>query len=131
MLTGRNQWYYEGQPVMRHLRDFENKHNDKNTFCLFIAPKIHRDTINTFWMAIKYEYEGKKQRIIPLSIDNFIELLKILIEIKQNGNFLKHDELFRLYNNVLEKSETMPNSDQWLKDIPKILTSWKKSLNLT
>ena len=131
MLTGRNQWYYEGQPVMRHLRDFENKHNDKNTFCLFIAPKIHRDTINTFWMAIKYEYEGKKQRIIPLSIDNFIELLKILIEIKQNGNFLKHDELFRLYNNVLEKSETVPNSNQWLKDIPKILTSWKKSLNLT
>ena len=131
MLTGRNQWYYEGQPVMRHLRDFENKHNDKNTFCLFIAPKIHRDTINTFWMAIKYEYEGKKQKIIPLSIDNFIELLKILIEIKQNGNFLKHDELFRLYNNVLEKSETMPNSDQWLKYIPKILTSWKKSLNLT
>jgi hypothetical protein len=131
MLTGRNQWYYEGQPVMRHLRDFENKHNDKNTFCLFIAPKIHRDTINTFWMAIKYEYEGKKQRIIPLSIDNFIELLKILIEIKQNGNFLKHDELFRLYSNVLEKSETMSNSDQWLKDIPKIFTSWKKSLNLT
>ena len=128
MLTGRNQWYYEGQPVMRHLRDFENKHNDKNTFCLFIAPKIHRDTINTFWMAIKYEYEGKKQRIIPLSIDNFIELLKILIEIKQNGNFLKHDELFRLYNNVLEKSETVPSSDQWLKDIPKILTSWKKTL---
>ncbi len=128
MLTGRNQWYYEGQPVMRHLRDFENKHNDKNTFCLFIAPKIHRDTINTFWMAIKYEYEGKKQRIIPLSIDNFIELLKILIEIKQNGNFLKHDELFRLYNNVLEKSETMPNSDQWLKDIPKIIASWKKTL---
>ncbi len=128
MLTGRNQWYYEGQPVMRHLRDFENKHNDKNTFCLFIAPKIHRDTINTFWMAIKYEYEGKKQRIIPLSIDNFIELLKILIEIKQKGNFLKHDELFRLYNNVLEKSETMNNSDQWLKDIPKILTSWKKTL---
>ena len=131
MLTGRNQWYYEGQPVMRHLRDFENKHNDKNAFCLFIAPKIHRDTINTFWTAIKYEYEGKKQRIIPLSINNFIELLKILIEIKQNGNSLKHGELFRLYNDILENSKIMPDSDQWLRNISKILISWKKSLNLT
>lgn len=25
MLTNRQQWYAEGQPVMRHLRDFENK----------------------------------------------------------------------------------------------------------
>ena len=131
MLTGRNQWYYEGQPVMRHLRDFENKHNDKNAFCLFIAPKIHRDTINTFWTAIKYEYEGKKQRIIPLSINNFIELLKILIEIKQNGNSLKHGELFRLYNDILENSKIMPDSNQWLRNISKILIFWKKSLNLT
>ena len=82
MLTGRDQWYNEGQPVMRHLRDFESKHNDKSSYCLFIAPKMHRDTINTFWTAIKYEYEGKKQRIIPLSINNFVSLLNILVQIK-------------------------------------------------
>ena len=130
MLTGRNQWYYEGQPVMRHLRDFENKHNDKSAFCLFIAPKMHRDTINTFWTAIKYEYEGRKQRIIPLSIGNFIELLKILIKIKQNGRLLKHEELFRLFNDILEKSEILSDSNKWIKDISKTLTLWKKSLNL-
>ena len=62
MLTGRDQWYNEGQPVMRHLRDFENKHQDKDSYCLFIAPKMHRDTINTFWTAIKYEYEGRTQK---------------------------------------------------------------------
>ena len=128
MLTGRNQWYYEGQPVMRHLRDFENKHRDKNVFCLFVAPKLHRDTINTFWTAIKYEYEGKKQKIIPLSIDIFTELLKILIEIKEKGLFLKHDELFRLYSDILKNSENAPDSNQWLKNIPKIIVSWKKTL---
>jgi hypothetical protein len=31
MLTNRQQWYAEGQPVMRHLRDFENK-NSKETY---------------------------------------------------------------------------------------------------
>ena len=41
MLTGRNQWYNEGQPVMRHLRNFENKYQDKKAYCLFVAPKLH------------------------------------------------------------------------------------------
>lgn len=47
MLTGRDQWYNEGQPVMRHLRDFENEHEDKQSYCLFIAPTLHRDTIGS------------------------------------------------------------------------------------
>lgn len=130
MLTGRNQWYNEGQPVMRHLRDFENKYDDKNAYCLFIAPKLHRDTINTFWTAIKYEYEGKKQRIIPLSINNFIELLKILMEIKLKGKFLKHDDIFSLYNNILEKSKILGGSNEWVRDISNTIISWKESLNL-
>lgn len=130
MLTGRNQWYYEGQPVMRHLRNFEKKYQEKNSYCLFLAPKLHRDTINTFWTAIKYEYEGLKQKIIPLSIRNFIELLKILIEIKQNGKFLNHLELFRLYDEILDQSNNLSNSNDWIKNIPNVIAVWQKSLNI-
>jgi hypothetical protein len=129
MLTGRNQWYNEGQPVMRHLRDFENKYQDKKAYCLFVAPKLHRDTINTFWTAIKYDYEGKKQRIIPLSINIFVELLKILVKIKQNGRFLKHNELFSLYDEILEASKSLSDSNEWIKNIPNTITSWRKGLN--
>ena len=129
MLTGRNQWYNEGQPVMRHLRDFENKYQDKKAYCLFVAPKLHRDTINTFWTAIKYEYEGQKQRIIPLSINIFVELLIILVEIKQNGKFLKHNELFSLYDEILEASKNLSDSTEWIKNIPNTIISWKKGLN--
>jgi len=129
MLTGRDQWYNEGQPVMRHLRDFENKYQDKKAYCLFVAPKLHRDTINTFWTAIKYEYEGQKQRIIPLSINIFVELLKILVEIKQNGKFLKHNELFSLYDEILGTSDNLPDSTEWIKNIPNTIISWKKGLN--
>lgn len=129
MLTGRNQWYNEGQPVMRHLRNFENKYQDKKAYCLFVAPKLHRDTINTFWTAIKYEYEGQKQRIIPLSINIFVELLKILVEIKQNGKFLRHNEIFSLYDEILEASKNLSDSNEWIKNISNIITSWKKGLN--
>ena len=128
MLTGRDQWYNEGQPVMRHLRDFESKHNDKSSYCLFIAPKMYRDTINTFWTAIKYEYEGSKQRIIPLSISNFVSLLNILVQIKVENKFLKHSEIARLYDEIINSSNSFNESNEWLKNIPETISSWQKSL---
>lgn len=129
MLTGRNQWYYEGQPVMRHLRDFENKHRDKTTYCLFIAPKMHRDTINTFWTAIKYEYEGKTQKIVPLSINNFVSLLKILVRIKAENKFLKHSEIARLYDEIISSSKSFTDSNGWLRNIPSTISSWQQSIS--
>ncbi|MBU4338360.1 AlwI family type II restriction endonuclease [Patescibacteria group bacterium] len=128
MLTGREQWYNEGQPVMRHLRDFENKHSDKTSYCLFIAPKMHRDTINTFWTAIKYEYEGRTQKIIPLSINNFVLLLKILVQIKAENKFLKHGEVTRLYDEIIDSSSSFIDSNEWLRNIPNAISLWQKSL---
>src|SRR3989338_1489446 len=128
MLTCRHQCYNKDQPVMRHLRDFESKYSDKNSYCLFIAPKIHRDTINTFWTAIKYEYEGSKQRIIPLSIGNFISLLNILIQIKSENKFLKHSEIARLYDEIINSSNSFNDSNEWLKNIPAAISSWQESL---
>lgn len=128
MLTGRDQWYNEGQPVMRHLRDFENKHNDKKTYCLFIAPKIHRDTVNTFWTAIKYEYEGKAQKIVPLSITDFVSVLKTLVKIKSENKLLKHDEISRLYEEIIGSSKSYTDSGEWLKNIPNAISTWQASL---
>jgi len=128
MLTGRDQWFNEGQPVMRHLRDFEDKYSDKKSYCLFIAPKIHRDTVNTFWTAIKYEYEGRSQKIVPLSIEDFVLILKILVQIKAENKFLKHDEISRLYDEIIDSSKSFADSGEWLKNIPKTILSWQKSI---
>jgi hypothetical protein len=114
---------------MRHLRDFEVKNNDKQTYCLFIAPRLHRDTINTFWMAIKYEYEGKPQKIVPLSIGNFVELLKILLEMKQQGKFLRHTELSGLYEEILATSKLHNDPSDWIQNIPTVIHSWKQTIN--
>lgn len=128
MLTGRDQWYNEGQPVMRHLRDFENKNSDKTSYCLFVAPKLHRDTVNTFWVSIKYEYEGKSQKIVPLSVGQFIELLKILVAIKERGGFLNHSQLFHLYELIVGKSSTVANASEWLEEIPSLIATWKTTV---
>jgi hypothetical protein len=128
MLNGRDQWYNEGQPVMRHLRDFEQKHSDKPSYCLFIAPRLHRDTINTFWTAIKYEYEGQQQRIIPLSISQFVSILKVLVQMKSQKKFLQHAEISRLYDEILESSKSFNDSNEWLQNIPSAISAWQESL---
>jgi len=129
MLKSRDQWYNEGQPVMRHLRDFEDKYSDKTAYCLFIAPTLHRDTLNTFWTAIKYEYEGTKQKIVPLSINDFVSILKILVQIKSENKFLKHSEISRLYDEILDSSTSFNDASEWVQSVPSTISSWQETIN--
>ena len=127
MLTNRQQWYAEGQPVMRHLRDFE-KLNKKQAYCLFIAPKLHRDTINTYWTSVKYEYEGAKQKIIPMTINQFLELLEALIERKKKGSQIFHTEIQSLFESIISITNEVSNSEKWLAKIPETIINWKNKI---
>lgn len=126
LLTNRSQWYNEGQPVMRHTRDFENKNPDKDAYCLFVAPSLHRDTINTFWQSVKYEYEGSAQKIIPLTLKQLIAILEILVEIKEKDKDFSHSSLLNLYNNILEITKSVSSSNDWIQQVPTIIENWKK-----
>lgn len=128
MLVGRDQWYNEGQPVMRHLREFEDRYRDNFVYCLFVAPRLHQDTVNTFWTSTKYEYEGEKQRIIPLTITQLVELLKILIELKQNGKRLLHNDMKNLFDTIVGATNSVANSRDWIANIPSVMKSWKAEL---
>jgi len=128
MLTNRSQWYNEGQPVMRHVREFERAHAGKSTYCLFIAPRLHQDTIETFWMAIKYGYKGAIQKIIPLSISQFIRLLESLLKIRKQGKRFTHDELLNLYEQILSLTDRVAHSEEWIEQIPETITKWQKSI---
>jgi len=128
MLTNRSQWYQEGQPVMRHVRDFETNYSDKTVYCLFIAPRLHQDTIETFWMAIKYGYKGANQKIIPLSIIQFIKLLEVLLEITKQGKRFKHSELLKLYDGIIKLTNNVKHSGEWLEKIPNTVEEWQNSL---
>lgn len=128
MLSGRDQWYNEGQPVMRHLREFENKFSGNFSYCLFVAPKLHQDTINTFWTSIKYEYEGSNQKIIPLTITQLVGLLKTLIEIKQNNKLLLHTDMKKLYDKIIDITNNVNSSKSWIANIPSVIDNWKREL---
>ena len=127
LLKSRDQWFNEGQPVMRHFRDFENK-SAKDNYCLFIAPLLHRDTVNTFWMSVKYEYEGSKQKIIPFSISQYNSILEIVLELNDKNYRVKHTDFKTLLENLYNKSNSASNCDEWLSDFDDIINNWKYEL---
>ena len=124
MLTDRAQWYNEGQPVMRHIRDFEESYPEKEVYCLFVAPRLHQDTIETFWVAIKHGYRGAHQKIVPLSITQLIKLLEVLVSLKESGRRLNHAELSRLYKEIIALTNNVTDSLEWIGQIPATINSW-------
>jgi hypothetical protein len=124
LLNGRDQWYAEGQPVMRHLRDFEDKLNeDKTAFCIFVAPYVHRDTLNQFWTSNKFAYEGKRQKIIPLSIGEFVDFLRKSREMIESGS-LDHTTLKEFLDTIVEAVDSHTDSFQWQGTIKEAVASW-------
>lgn len=126
-LTSRDQWFNEGQPVMRHLRDFENNHSDLPNYCLFIAPSLHQDTINTFYISVKYEYEGCKQKIIPITIRQLNTILKSIKLLNERNKVFSNEHLKNLYDLCVDISN-VSDSSQWLEHINNSIDRWSQNL---
>lgn len=116
MLVGRDQWYNEGQPVMRHLRKFELENGDKDCYCIFIAPRMHTDTLNTFLVANKYGYEGQKQRIIPISIRQLSFILTKVKDYLESGGGFTHSDFKMLLDNC-SNIENITDTREWMIEV--------------
>ena len=64
-------------PITRHLKDENSKNIDKQNFAIFVAPKIHDDSMQ-YTEFVKYK---DKLDIINLDIENFILNLQKSSEI--------------------------------------------------
>jgi len=127
MLTGRDQWYNEGQPVMRHLRSFEQANGNYDNYCLFIAPRLHTDTINTFWTAVKYEYEGQRQKIVPITITGMIDILGAVRNAKTTQRGFHKEDIQRLYDGCVDIS-AVADSTRWQEHIGVAINGWAAGL---
>lgn len=126
--TSKLQWVQEGQPVMRHLRDFENQYKGEDIFCIFIAPQIHNDTYSQFWISVKYEYKGLPQKIVPMTAEQFAVLLETLLKLLKQGKRFSHKELFDLYSMVINESKKLTSFSEWAIFIHKIVNEWQQRM---
>ena len=123
--TSNFQWIQEGQPVMRHLREFEKKNGfDEEIYCIFVAPKIHKDTYSQFWYSVKYEYDGRSQKIIPLTAKQFALLLRKLLKYIENKKKFTHRELYKLYDRLINETTTINGFSEWVERIDNVLKLW-------
>lgn len=123
MLRSRDQWFNEGQPVMRHLRRFEEQYPGKPCYCLFVAPSIHDDTANTFFYAVKHGYDSRRQAIIPLTIGQMVRVLRAVRGLMARGGSLSHSRLRALYDTCTDLS-SIDGYSSWLKHIEISLAAW-------
>ncbi len=124
--TSKLQWVQEGQPVMRHLRDFEIQHRGDEIFCIFIAPQVHNDTYSQFWISVKYEYNGKPQKIVPMTTERFSVLLETLLKLIKQDKRFTHKELYKLYSMIINESKRLTSFSDWAIFIHKTVTEWQQ-----
>lgn len=127
--TSKLQWVQEGQPVMRHLRDFEIRNKDNEIFCIFIAPQIHNDTYSQFWISVKYEYNGLPQKIVPLTAEQFAILLETLLKLLNQNKRLTHKELYELYIAVINETKRLVSFSDWAIFIQKTVKDWQQRVS--
>ncbi|MGL4669736.1 MAG: AlwI family type II restriction endonuclease [Methanobacteriaceae archaeon] len=127
LMKDRGQVNNEVQPTLRHLREFENRNPDKKTYCLFIAPMIHRDANNMFWYYSDNGYEGSNINFIPLTITQYMSILGAVLEKNSNGKHITHTKL----EEILEKCSEIPKihyeSQNWHNLINSNIDNWINS----
>lgn len=130
LIVGRDQWHAEGYAVQRHLRDFEKKYQSygDNIYCLFIAPYLHSDALEAYWNANKHGYQGKCQKIIPLRIVQYVEILSIIKRSLEKNVNPQHDKYEDLLRSLYDGCQTTEHVDIWINTFDTIIGNWKKRL---
>jgi AlwI restriction endonuclease len=125
MRTGADQERYESFPVIRHVEDFIRKVAYEETYGLFIAPRIHRDTVVKFFMAWKQGgFYGESVKIVPLTVAQFREVVR---SYSTRRDF-QPAELLRLFEQIGETLQGAKSPQKWQDDIPTTIEKWKQWL---
>ncbi len=123
-----HQWIMETAPVMRHLQEFEGRNAQKPAYCLFLAPGIHTDTGHHFFFANMQGFNGNRQRIAPLTIGQFVHVLRAYHALLVNHTHPTH----AVFKSLLDAIVTSParGHNEWLQTIETIVAGWSPTLTV-
>lgn len=124
LIKSRAQIQNEVLPVSRHYSDMVDKNNDKPCYCLFLAPLIHRDAMNQFYFYINSGFEGKSLNLIPLTINQYVDLLKIVLENSNDGKMINHNLIEKFFKDSLINLKNENNPKKWHDILDKSIEEW-------
>ncbi len=121
MSGGNTQFKMESESVPRHFGKAKESLK-KDMYCLFIAPKISEGTLAHYFNLNRFNTKlyGGKTKIIPLSIDQFIEFVKSGIANKFNNP----DKLKNWLEEQWQNNQKMEDENVWSENIEKSILKW-------
>ena len=119
--SGQRQFESEGESVARHYGKLKEKCG-KDTYCLFISPKINASTLAHFYGLnhVNIAFYGGKSKIIPLRLDQFTRLL----EISSRRPRPAPEDIRRFLDCVLTFCESAADETHWSNDIQTCVDTW-------
>lgn len=118
---GHTQFKMESDSVPRHFGQFKKIIN-KDTYCIFIAPKISEGSKAHFYNLNRFETRlyGGKTKIIPLTLDGFIEFVKIGVECNFSNPLTLKNWLETQWCSI----ESVQDEVEWFDFIRKNIANW-------
>lgn len=121
MSGGNTQFKMESESVPRHYGKAKELLN-KEMYCLFIAPKISEGTLAHYFNLNRFNTKlyGGKTKIIPLSIEQFVEFVKVGVGSKFNNPELLKNWLEQQW----EKNQNLDDEEMWSTEINNSIVKW-------
>lgn len=121
MSSGNTQYNMEGESVPRHFGKVKESLG-KEMYCLFIAPKISEGTLAHYFNLNRMNTRlyGGKTKIIPLSIDEFVEFVKVGVKNNFNNPIILKDWL----EDQWIVNQSCEDEQLWYKKIKNSILDW-------
>lgn len=78
-------------------------------------------------MSVKYEYEGKSQKILPITIVQLESILQTIKQLSIQGKKFNHIDMQHLYERCTD-IKNVSNSSTWIDYIANELCAWESQL---
>jgi hypothetical protein len=121
MSSGSRQYEMEGEPVARHFGKLQ-KGSNVPVYCLFVAPRINENAMAHFFNLnrIKTVLYGGRTRIIPVSMDQFIQLL----HRARDRRFHQRETLRGFLDAILDENLRLEDESTWMGFIDAVIGTW-------
>jgi len=121
MSGGNTQYNMEGESVPRHFGKAKESLG-KEMYCLFIAPKISDGALAHYFNLNRMNTKlyGGKTKIIPLSIEQFVEFVKVGVEQGFNNPKVLKDWLEKQW----EANQHCDDEQVWYNGIQESILKW-------
>lgn len=119
--SGATQFKMEGDSVPRHFGNIKRE-IAKETYCIFIAPNIHDGCLAHFFNLNRFntKHYGGKTKIIPLSLDKFIDFINVGVAC----GFSNPNKLKGWLENQCELNQTIEDEESWKIEVENSILEW-------